>query len=90
MVNELTVALASIALAISSLVLAQLKRKANKHELDETTVSITELQQQILIYLSEVTALRTQIKELQSEVDRLANENLRLLRALTRLRNNDS
>ena len=90
MVNELTVALASIALAISSLVLAQLKRKANRHELDETTVSITELQQQILIYLSEVTALRTQIKELQSEVDRLANENLRLLRALTRLRNNDS
>ena len=90
MVNELTVALASIALAISSLVLAQLKRKANRHELDETTVSITELQQQILIYLSEETALRTQIKELQSEVDRLANENLRLLRALTRLRNNDS
>ena len=85
--SELSIAIGSIILATASLVLAQLRGKSNKDSIDSATVSITTLQQQIILYMAEIDHLRSQLKQLNEDVDRLARENLRLLRIVSNMKN---
>ena len=82
MTPELSMAIASVVVAISSIVVTQYKMRNREKDNDHTNSSISELEQKMERNSMARMSLQVRIDALEVEVARLQTENIRLMRML--------